>query len=214
VWRPAESDVSIRPGWFWHPAEDAHVRSADNLLGLYLSSVGRNSGLLLNVPPTRDGLLHPTDVERLAEFGALRRTIFGHDAARSARVTASSSARQHGPARILDPDPDTFWMPSGSSSSGSLELDFGRPVSFDLLSLEEAIAHGQTIESFTIDCWRDRWVRLAEGTTIGHRRIVGVEPGTASRLRVTFASRGVPPRLSRLSLHSLAGQPPSPPGFR
>ena len=214
VWRPAESDVSIRPGWFWHPAEDARVRSADNLIGLYVSSVGRNSGLLLNVPPTRDGLLHPTDVSRLAEFGARRQGIFGREAARPARVTAVSSARGHDPARVLDPDPDAFWMPAGNSSSGSLQLEFSRPVSFDLLSLQEAIAFGQTIESFTVDCWRESWVRVAEGTTIGHRRIIGVPPGTATRLRFTFASRGAPPRLSRLGLHSLGGQPPSPPGFR
>ena len=214
VWRPAESDVSIRPGWFWHPAEDARVRGADNLLGLYLSSVGRNSGLLLNVPPRRDGLLHPTDVSRLAEFGGLRERIFGHDSALPARVTAVSAARGYGPARVLDPDPDTFWMPAGDPGSAWLQLDFGQPVTFDLISLQEAIPHGQTIESFTVESCRDRWVRLAEGTTIGHRRIMGVAPGTASRLRITVSSRGGPPRVSRVSLHSLAGQPPSPPGFR
>src|SRR4051794_9333800 len=68
VWRPAEVDVSIRPGWFYHPAEDDRVRSVDNLLDLYFSSVGRNGKLLLNVPPTREGLLHPTDVARLTAF--------------------------------------------------------------------------------------------------------------------------------------------------
>src|SRR5262245_48068043 len=68
VWRPAEVDVSIRPGWFYHPAEDGRVRTVENILNLYLTSVGRNGKLLLNVPPTRDGLLHSTDVARLTEF--------------------------------------------------------------------------------------------------------------------------------------------------
>ena len=206
---PPRSDVSIRPGWFWHPAEDSRVRSADNLLGLYLSSVGRNSGLLLNVPPTRAGLLHPTDVSRLAEFGTLRQTVFGRDAAQSARVTAVSSARGHDPARVLDPDPGHLLdagrqrrLRHGSSSSSR------RPVSFDLLSLEEAIAYGQTIESFTLDCWRETWVRLAEGATIGHRRIIRVAPGTATRLRITFRSRGTPPRISRVGLHCSPGSAP------
>ncbi|MEO7456431.1 MAG: alpha-L-fucosidase [Gemmatimonadaceae bacterium] len=72
VWRPAEADVSIRPGWFHHAAEDAKVRTTDNLVDLYCSSVGRNSKLLLNVPPTRDGLLHDTDVARLLEFRTQR----------------------------------------------------------------------------------------------------------------------------------------------
>lgn len=68
VWRSAEVDVSIRPGWFYHPAEDEKVRSVANLIELYFSSVGRNGKLLLNVPPRREGLLHATDVERLARF--------------------------------------------------------------------------------------------------------------------------------------------------
>ena len=84
VWRPAESDVSIRPGWFYHPAQDDRVRDAENLFRLYLMSVGRNSKLLLNVPPTRDGLLHERDVasltafrDRLAAFND--RAVRGHD---------------------------------------------------------------------------------------------------------------------------------------
>jgi alpha-L-fucosidase len=76
VWRPGEADVSIRPGWFWHPAEDARVKTADELVELYFSSVGRNANLLLNVPPTTDGRLHATDVARLAEFGTRLRERF------------------------------------------------------------------------------------------------------------------------------------------
>jgi alpha-L-fucosidase len=79
VWRPGETDVSIRPGWFHHAAEDDRVRSADNLVELYFSSVGRNSKLLLNVPPTRDGLLHATDVARLAGMRELLDATFAED---------------------------------------------------------------------------------------------------------------------------------------
>src|SRR5262249_58841173 len=80
-WRPAEADVSIRPGWFYHPEEDARVRAADNLVDLYCSSVGRNAKLLLNVPPTRDGLLHTTDVARLAGMHERLSQLFAHDVA-------------------------------------------------------------------------------------------------------------------------------------
>jgi alpha-L-fucosidase len=79
VWRPGETDVSIRPGWFYHAAEDDRVRSADNLVELYFSSVGRNSKLLLNVPATRDGLLHATDVARLGGMRELLDVIFAED---------------------------------------------------------------------------------------------------------------------------------------
>ena len=80
VWRPAEVDTSIRPGWFYHPADDGKVRAVDNLVDLYFNSVGRNSKLLLNVPPTRDGLLHDVDVARLAGFQArlLAMTLTGN----------------------------------------------------------------------------------------------------------------------------------------
>jgi alpha-L-fucosidase len=84
VWRPAESDVSIRPGWFHHAAEDAKVRSASNLLDLYCSSVGRNSKLLLNVPPTRTGRFAEADAKALTAFAERRAAVFGHEL----RVTA------------------------------------------------------------------------------------------------------------------------------
>src|SRR5581483_5232687 len=87
VWRPAEVDVSIRPGWFFHEAETPRVRSAENLLTLYDTSVGRNGKLLLNVPPTRAGLLHDVDAGRLAEFRRRLDERFQRDVARGARAT-------------------------------------------------------------------------------------------------------------------------------
>ena len=90
VWRPGETDVSIRPGWFYHPAENDKVKTADELVGLYFTSVGRNSKLLLNVPPTRDGLLHPTDVARLGAMRARLDALFAHD--RAPDVAAGGAA--------------------------------------------------------------------------------------------------------------------------
>ena len=110
VWRPAEVDVSIRPGWFYHPAEDDRVRTVDNLIDLYFSSVGKNGKLLLNVPPTRDGLLHATDVARLAAFRARLTAMLEHDVARSAE-------RKRVPI---------------NGAADSVELDFGRTVSISL----------------------------------------------------------------------------------
>ena len=79
VWRPGETDVSIRPGWFHHPAEDDRVRTVESLVDLYFTSVGRNSKLLLNVPPTREGLLHATDVARLHEMRSRLDAMFARD---------------------------------------------------------------------------------------------------------------------------------------
>src|SRR4029079_7982702 len=105
VWRPAEVDVSIRPGWFNHEAEDARVRTVDNLESLYFSSVGRNGKLLLNVPPTREGLLHSNDVARLVGCRAQLDSLFERDVARDARRTFTVT-----------------------SDSAELELDLGRPM--------------------------------------------------------------------------------------
>jgi len=79
TWRPGEADVSIRPGWFHHPAEDDRVKTVEELVGLYFSSVGRNSKLLLNVPPTRSGRLHPLDARRLREARERRDALFARD---------------------------------------------------------------------------------------------------------------------------------------
>lgn len=90
VWRPAESDTSIRPGWFYHPEEDLRVKTAEQLANLYVRSVGRNSKLLLNVPPTPEGLLHATDVARLTEMRELLRAWFATDVAGRDRLTRPS----------------------------------------------------------------------------------------------------------------------------
>ena len=84
VWRPAEADVSIRPGWFYHPAEDVRVKTGDQLVNLYLRSVGRNSKLLLNVPPTPQGLLHDNDVSQLTAMHTRLRSMFAMDLAGAA----------------------------------------------------------------------------------------------------------------------------------
>jgi alpha-L-fucosidase len=203
AWRPGEADVSIRPGWFWHAAQNDRVRSAENLMELYFSSVGRNANLLLNVPPTTEGLFHPTDVERLAEFGERRRRLFSADLASAARASASASdGRARGPQRVVDGDPDSYWSPPGGATTGWVELDLGRPVTFDVVSLREAIAHGQSVEGYTVQGWTgSRWATLSRGTTIGNHKLDRVPPTPASRVRLSVESSLGTPRITGLALH-------------
>jgi hypothetical protein len=112
VWRPGEADVSIRPGWFWHPAEDDRVRTPENLIDLYFLSVGRNAGLLLNVPPTSEGLFHPADVRSLKEFGRRREALFATNLALGARAEANKTDGEcprprdgRRPGLLLEPTP-------------------------------------------------------------------------------------------------------------
>lgn len=182
VWRPGEADVSIRPGWFYHPAEDSQVRSPDNLMDLYFSSVGRNAGLLLNVPPTRDGLLHPVDVRNLSEFGARIRTWFGEDLSRGA---SGGGAGGH-----------------SHSTEGWVELTFPAEVEFDVLSLGEAIERtGQLVENHSFQVWNGRgWTTLVDGTTIGYKRLYRIPKITSRRVRLVHRSSFGIPR-SRIGLY-------------
>lgn len=167
LWRPGEADVSIRPGWFWHPAEDAQVKPADELIDLYFASVGRNAGLLLNVPPTRAGLLADADVSSLAGFGERRGALFATDVAATARHRASGSV---------------------------VDLTWPRPVRFSVVALAEAIESGQVVESYTLDASvSGAWVTCAGGTTIGRRRLERFEPVETARVRlVTRSTLGRP----------------------
>jgi alpha-L-fucosidase len=165
VWRPAEADVSIRPGWFHHAAEDDRVRTIDDLVDLYFASVVRNSKLLLNVPPTRDGVLHETDAARLAGFHDRLRALFSEDLAAGRRVR---------------------WRQAAQGAAGELDLGAVHPVR--LIRLEEEIAGGQSVSSFVVSGWKEEtWTELARGATIGHARIVRCAPARVHRARVAIA---------------------------
>ena len=168
VWRPGETDVSIRPGWFYHPAEDAKVRTVDQLVDLYFTSVGRNSKLLLNVPPTRAGLLHATDVARLA---GMARAI--------GSLTSADAARARAPS----------WRTAADRSTVG-ELDLGRAASVSIADLREPIEHGQVVSSFRLEGATDEsfrtWRTLAAGTTIGYRRLARFTPTRVRRVRLTL----------------------------
>jgi alpha-L-fucosidase len=181
VWRPAEADVSIRPGWFYHPADDSRVRTADGLVGLYLSSVGRNSKLLLNVPPTPAGLLHATDVSRLEAMDQQLRRSFARDLAAGRRVTRHSTR-------------------SGSTVA---EIDLGRSADISIVRLEEDITNGQAVSRYAIEGQDDgAWRELARGTTIGYARIDRIQPSSVRRVRLTVEDSVAPVRPVRIRLYA------------
>jgi alpha-L-fucosidase len=164
VWRPAEADTSIRPGWFHHPAEDARVKSAERLFDIYCRSVGRNSKLLLNVPPTRDGALHPNDVASLMAFRDLRAARFTEVGARRGRAS---------------------WTMVGAGRQ--LETRLTTPVRIAAVRLEENIEHGQSVARFSVHGEESTgWRELARGTTIGYARIERFTPVAVSAIRVVI----------------------------
>jgi alpha-L-fucosidase len=206
-WIPAMADTSIRPGWFYHPSEDTKVKSTQQLEQLYEDTVGRNSVLLLNVPPDRGGVLNPIDVERLHELGEWSRSTFGTDLARAAAVTTGTGARDG--RAVVDGDDSTYWTPRSAADRAApeLDLDLGRPATFDLVELREPIARGQRMSSFAVDAWRDGgWVQVASGSTIGYRRLLHLDaPVTAQRVRLRVLGARATPKLSSLAVFRSAG---------
>ena len=163
VWRPGETDVSIRPGWFYHEAEDGQVRQADDLVELYFSSVGRNSKLLLNVPPTKEGLLHSTDVARLRGMRARLQALFRTNLAATRRLQ---------------------WQATGPHSAVA-EVDLGHAATVGLADLREDLTKGQVVARYVLEGTDGRsWRELARGTTIGFRRLERFKPSRVRRIRL------------------------------
>jgi alpha-L-fucosidase len=181
AWRPAEADTSIRPGWFYHAAEDGRVRTVDGLVDLYFQSVGRNAKLLLNVPPTRDGVLHDTDVTRLAGAAERRRSLFASDLLAGRRL----SWRRTSPTR----------------ATGDVDLE--RSAQVTIIRLEEDIAHGQLVSRYTVSGSDGGELRaLTHGTTIGYARLDRIEPAMMRRLRVTVEEAVGSPEPLRVRVYS------------
>jgi alpha-L-fucosidase len=205
IWYPAETDVSIRPGWFYHAKEDDKVKSVEHLLDIYFSSVGYNSVLLLNLPPDRRGLIHENDVQRLREFRKVLEAIFAENLAQHAKTRASST-RGNDPTfaadRITDGDKETYWTTDDWTTAASVEFDLGRDRTFNVAELAEHIATGQRVSEFALDAWDGgTWKEFARGTTVGYKRLLRFPDVTASKVRVRILDSRVRPTLCGFGLY-------------
>lgn len=186
LWIPAETDVSIRPGWFYHPAEDTKVRSAQNLVDLYYQSVGRNSLLLLNVPPNREGLLSEPDVASLKAF---RRTL---DETFQTNLVAKNP-------KLTDKQLASF-VPL--SATQPLTIDLNGEQSFDRISIQENIANGQRIASGRVEYWNGTdWQPLQTFTTVGYKRLLRFPAVRSSRIRLMVTNASGPVQLAEVGVY-------------
>jgi len=205
-WVPAEVDVSIRPGWFWHESQNEKVKSLDQLLDIYYASVGLGCNLLLNIPPDRRGLFHEADVERLLELGGVLRETFETDLAKGKPASADNvrgDSDRFGAQLLTDGDRTTYWAANDNVRQAVLEVDFGQPVEFDRVRLQECIQLGQRVEAFEIDARVDgKWQQIGKGETIGPRRIVRTPRVQADRLRVKLTSCLACPTLSTIEVYN------------
>lgn len=205
IWYPAETDVSIRPGWFYHAEQDDKVKMPDTLLDIYFSSVGRNGVLLLNIPPDKRGLIHANDAEALAALRSLLDRTFGLNFAAEAKAEASSEDRTHPASAAVDGEPSSYWTTAGNIESASIELDLGAPRTFDCAGLGEYIRTGQRVESFRLEALEDgAWKEFARGTTIGHKRLLRFPALTTNRVRIVIEASRTNPTLASFGLHKTA----------
>jgi len=202
VWYPAECDVSIRPGWFWHKSEDDKLKALAHLLDIYYSSVGRNAVLLLNVPPNERGLIGEPDIARLRQFRAALDRAFARDLALGASVTATNEHRRYPASNAVDGKGETYWTTADGAETASLEVDLGKPARFNTALVQEYIAQGQRVEGYRIE-YRNgtSWKLLRRGTTIGHKKIDRFPPVTARKVRFTVARSREAPLIRTFSLY-------------
>ena len=176
-WIPGEIDVSIRPGWFWRESENAQVKSVEQLADIWLTSVGRNALLLLNVPPDTRGRIHEIDSTRLMEFRAWREKVLGVNLAAGAGIRKRARG--------------SIW---------EMTLPEARTVNY--VQLQEEIALGQRISGFRVEAEdAGGWRTVAEGTTIGYKRILPVATVTARKVRVTITASLARPVLKDIALY-------------
>ena len=180
-WYPSEVDVSIRPGWFYHKEEDNKVKSLKHLADIYFQSVGYNSVLLLNIPPDRHGLINEADVTRLKEFAEYRKQAFADD-----RVKEGQKLWE-----AISNGERTYKLKSGSE--------------INVVMLQEDIARGQRVEAFSVEAQTaDGWKEIAQGTTVGYKRLLRFPDVKANQLRIKIKSCRLTANISRVAAFYVA----------
>lgn len=213
LWWPAETNTSIRPGWFYHADEDSKVRSPENLVGYFDTSVARGTNMNLNLPPDRRGRIPDQDVKILKSFGDAIRASFATDLAQGS-VASASHVRGKGyeAARVLDGQRDTYWSAPDGVTTPSLTLDLPPNRSFDLIRIREYLPLGVRVTRFAVDAEvNGTWQQLAEHECISAQRIIRLpQPITARRVRLRIVDAPVCPAISEVSLFKSVAPVPVP----
>ncbi|MDR1455982.1 MAG: alpha-L-fucosidase, partial [Tannerella sp.] len=204
-WLPAEVDVSIRPGWFYHASEDNRVKSPEELFKIYLESVGRGSSLILNIPPDRRGLLHENDINALLGWKKLLNETFAVNLAAGAKAKADTwrgKSRRYAAANATDGDRETCWATDDGVTAGSIEIDLGTRQKVNYILLQEYIRLGQRVKAFEVEAKvGDHWEKVAGGTTVGYKRILPLGGVEASAVRVHIREAKACPLISSVEVY-------------
>jgi len=200
-YRPIEADTPLRKDhWFWHPNDDASLKSVAELLETYEYTVGRGAQLMIGLAPDNRGLLPETDAKRLAEFGTALRAIYAPEKNLAARASNASVYRN-----ALDSDPDTVWSPPEGSHSAIIDLVFPSSISFDRAVTMEWLVDGQKIQKYALQVEEGgKWTTVHSGTTIGHKKIDCFARVTARRVRLNILTASSTLRIREFELFDSA----------
>ncbi|MFC5683121.1 alpha-L-fucosidase [Flavobacterium sp. MAHUQ-51] len=197
-WYPAETDVSIRPGWFYHESEDKKVKTPEHLKEIYFHSVGRNGVLLLNIPPDKRGLITEFDITALKTWKEKLDNIFKMNLLKGAKGIGAIKKIKP----LLDNNDATHLSFSMKGSDNLIEMNLKEEKTFNVLLLQENITIGQRVEKFVLEYWNGKeWKKATEGTTIGFKRLLEFPAVTASKVRLRIESARLEPALAEIGLY-------------
>ncbi len=201
LWRPAECDVSIRPGWFWHASE--RPKSAEQLFGLWLASVGHGASMLLNLTPDRRGLIPEADVAELAGFKRLVDAFTARDLSTGMPVSVDQPGSSDAQALTAGPGGagPRWW--AAAATTATIQIDFADEATVGGIRIEEEIRFGQRVEAFVVEAeYGNAWTEIARGTTIGAQRILRLPPFHSRRIRVRILASQAAPVLRRIVVYA------------
>ncbi len=205
-WVPAECDVSIRPGWFYHPEEDDRVKSPDQLVDLYYRSVGHNATLLLNFPVDRRGLIHPVDSANAVRFHEMIQQQLKTNLV--AGMTPKVSNERGGDfvaSALTDDNFDTYWATEDGVTTADIEFSFDTPTRMNRMMLQEYIPLGQRVKAFVVEYLdKDTWLPVKlneETTTIGYKRLLRFETVETKGIRIRITDARGPLCLSSVGVY-------------
>ena len=199
-WAPAEADVSIRPGWFYH--DNQQPKTPEKLFDIYLTSVGRGGTLLLNLAPDRRGRVPEQDIESLMAWRKMVEDTFAKDLAADAAIKVSSKRGCGFGAKNMLGDDDKYWATADGVTSGDVELTWSKPQTISDVMIQEHIALGQRVRKFEVEALQNgEWQSIASGTTVGYKRILPVKGISTTALRVRFIDSRGPLTIARVAAY-------------
>ncbi|HSC39030.1 MAG TPA: discoidin domain-containing protein, partial [Chitinophagaceae bacterium] len=205
-WVPGEVNTSIRPEWFYHPAEDAKVKTVPQLMETYYNSIGRNGTLLLNFPIDTKGLIHENDEKAALEFAKTIKEAFAVNLSEKKKAAASDvrgNAGEFSANKAVDNSKETYWSTDDDVTKASLTIDFGKPTTFNRFLVQEYIRLGQRVKAFSIEALvGQNWKELAKATTIGYKRILRFPAVKATKVRLNITDAKSCPLISNIGIYN------------